>query len=383
MARQVSFFVLLGATLAASVLFYYIVEPLLIPLLLAAILALLTYPAFERLVRIFRGYRRIAAAVATALILLLVFLPMVGALFLAGQELLGVAEDLTKIRVKDIPFAEDLLRFVERQTTAQEMDEIRSAALDAGRNVLIGIYDRTQSLLSGVVGFLIGLAVLAVALYYFLAEGPEILLNLQKLSPLDDRDERILFEEFNQVCRGIVLATLVAAGVQAVLAGIGFAIIGVDRVWFLALCTLLAALIPFLGAGVVWAIVAVALLFEQRYVAGIGLAIYGTVVVSSADNLVRAYVVHGQSRLHPLVVLITMLGGIYVIGLWGVLVGPIAAAFLHALLVILRRRMQADSIVRRDIIEVSDRCEPVATAAEPQPAPDSADKPLIVPGEQH
>ena len=381
MARQISFFVLLGATLAATVLFYFVIQPFLIPLLLAAILALLTYPTFEWFVQFFRGYRRIAAGVATALILLLVFLPTMGALFFAGQELLGVAEDLTKVRIDDIPFAEDVLQFVEQQTTAQEMDEIRSAAMDAGRNVLVGIYDRTEAFLSGVVGFVIGLAILAVALYYFLAEGPEILLNLQKLSPMDDRDERILFEEFDKVCRGIVLATLVAAGVQAVLAGIGFAVVGADRVWFLALCTLLAAMVPFLGAGVVWAIVAVVLLFQQRYVAGIGLAVYGTVVVSSADNLVRAYVVHGQSRLHPLVVLITMLGGIYVIGLWGVFVGPIAAAFLHALLVILRQRMQADSIDRRDIIAVSEHRELVDTAAEPQPAPQSPNKPLIVSGE--
>jgi predicted PurR-regulated permease PerM len=367
MARHVSFFVLLGATLAAAVLFYWIVEPFLIPLLLAAILALLCYPAYERLVRAFRGYRRIAAGAATAIILVLVFLPMVGALFLAGQELLGVAEDLKQVRLTDIPLAENVVQFIERQTTVEEMDQIRGAAMDAGRNLLVGIYNRTEALLSGVVGFIIGLAILAVALYYFLAEGPDILRSLQKLSPLDDRDEFQLFQEFDKVCRGIVLATLVAAGVQAVLAGIGFAVVGAGRVWFLSLCTLLAALIPFLGAGVVWFVVAGVLLFQERYVAGIGLAVYGIVVVSSADNLVRAYVVHGQSRVHPLVVLVTMLGGIYVIGLWGVFIGPIVAGFLHALLVILRNRTQSDSMERRDIIEVvEERRKPLVT--EPAPA---------------
>ena len=365
MARRVSFFVLLGATLAATVVFYYVIEPFLIPLLLAAMLALLGYPAFDRIVRLFRGYRRIAAGCTTALILVLVFLPAVGALFLAGQELLAVAEDLKDVKLTDIPLAEDALQFIQRHTTVQEMDEIRRAALEAGRNVLVGIYDRTQALLSGLVGFLIGLAVLMVALYYFLAEGPQILLNLQKLSPLDDRDERDLFMEFDKVCRGIVLGTLVAAGVQAVLAGIGFAVLGVERVWFLSLCTLLAAMIPFLGAGIVWVLVALVLLFEQRYFAGVSLIVYGTCVISTSDNLVRAYVVHGQSRLHPLVVLVTMLGGMYLFGLWGVFVGPMVAAVLHALLVILRHRMQADSMDRRDLLELPPAASPPAPPERP------------------
>jgi predicted PurR-regulated permease PerM len=364
MAGRLSFYLLLAATLAAAVLFYYVVEPFLIPLLLAAILAILCYPGFEWMVRLFRGYRRIAAGFSTALILLLVFLPMMGALFLAGQELLAVANDLSKVKLSDIPFAEDAFQLLDRYTTAQEMDELRDAALSAGRNALVGIYDRTQTLVSGVIGFVVGTIILAVALYYFLAEGPQILLSLQKLSPLDDRDEVVLFAEFDKVCRGIVLATLVAAGVQAVLAGIGFAVLGIDRMWFLSLCTLLAALIPFLGAGVVWAIVAIALLFEQRFAAGIGLALYGTFVISTSDNLVRAYVVHGQSRIHPLVVLVTMLGGLYVIGLWGVFVGPIVAAFFHALLVILRQRIQTDSLERRELIEVPASNKPVVSGKE-------------------
>ena len=201
------------------------------------------------------------------------------------------------------------------------------------------IYDRTSALASDVISFLISAVVMVLALYYFLADGDSLIAEARRLSPLESEDERTLFEQFEQVCRGVVLGTVVSALIQGILAGIGFAIIGVGRVWLLTVLTMLFSFIPFLGAAAVWICVTIGLMFEQRFGAALFLAAYGTVVVSTSDNFVRAYMIHGRAQMHPLIALVTVLGALQLVGLWGIFVGPISAAFFYALLNIFHQRL--------------------------------------------
>jgi len=225
-----------------------------------------------------------------------------------------------------------------------DFDRLRDAGLRAFEGVPQVIYARTVALVGNAVYFAVGFAVLIVALYYFFVDGPDFLRRLQRLSPLDDLDEEILFDRFQSVCRGVVLATIASGFVQAVLAGIGFAVAGVDRPVLLGIVTLLFAMIPFVGAAGVWVPVAIYLLFEQHFAAGVFVGIYGTTIVSTADNVVRTYVIHGHGQLHPLVVFVTMLGALRVIGLWGIFIGPLVAAVFYALLTLVHRRLEPEDV---------------------------------------
>jgi predicted PurR-regulated permease PerM len=185
----------------------------------------------------------------------------------------------------------------------------------------------------------IGLVVMIVALYYFLADGDSLLAEAKRLIPMEEADEDELLAQFEQVCRGVVMGTVVAALIQGAVASIGFAIIGIEKIWLLAVFTMFSSFIPFLGAAAVWVAVTIGLFVEQRYGAAIFLAIYGTIVISGSDNLIRAYIIHDRAQMHPLVALVTVLGALQLVGLWGIFIGPISAAFFYALLNILRRRL--------------------------------------------
>jgi predicted PurR-regulated permease PerM len=180
---------------------------------------------------------------------------------------------------------------------------------------------------------------MVVALYYFFADGETLLREGRNLLPFAAEDQQTLLDQFDNICRGVVLGTVVAGLIQGVLAGIGFAIIGVERVWLLAVCSMLFSFIPFLGAAAVWICVTIALLFEQRYGAAGFLAVYGTVVISGSDNLVKAHIIHGRAQMHPLIALVTVLGALQLVGLWGIFLGPISAAFFYALLNTLKRKL--------------------------------------------
>ena len=183
-------------------------------------------------------------------------------------------------------------------------------------------------------------AIMVIALYFFLLDGPAMLHALKSLSPLDDEHEEQLIDEFDRISRAVVLATLLAAVAQGILAGIGFYFASLSSVVLLMLLTTIAALIPFVGAAAIWIPACLWLFaFEGRPVAAILLAIYGTTIISMADNVIKPAVLHGQSNIHPLWALLSVLGGVVALGPIGILVGPMVMAFLQTLLQILQREI--------------------------------------------
>jgi predicted PurR-regulated permease PerM len=182
----------------------------------------------------------------------------------------------------------------------------------------------------------IGTIVMIVSLYFFLADGPGMVQALMRLSPLDERYEQQLVGEFDRVSRAVVVATLLSAFVQGLLAGAGFYLAGLEAVFLLTVLTMFLALIPFVGATAVWLPCSLYVFFYQgRPLAGVLLAVYGACVVSVADNIIKPIILHGQSNLHPLLALLSVLGGVRALGPIGIFVGPMAVAFLQALLNIL------------------------------------------------
>ncbi|HEV3340700.1 MAG TPA: AI-2E family transporter [Pirellulales bacterium] len=178
----------------------------------------------------------------------------------------------------------------------------------------------------------IGLAVMVVALYYFLADGPAMIKALMRISPLDDRYEEQLLNEFSTVTRAVVVATLLSALVQGLLAGVGYLFAGLGSVALLTMLTMLFSLVPFVGGTAVWVPCCLWLFLEGRITAAIVLALYCGIVVSASDNIIKPLVLQGQSNLHPLLALLSVLGGVKALGPIGILVGPMIVAFLQALL---------------------------------------------------
>ncbi len=187
----------------------------------------------------------------------------------------------------------------------------------------------------------LGLGIMTLALYYFLKDGPAMLQTVMRLSPLDDRYERELLGEFDSMSRAVVLATLLSALAQAILGGIAYYLAGFDSLFLLTSLTFLLAMVPFVGAAAVWVPACLWLAFvEERFLAAVVLLGYGGGVISMVDNLVKPFVLHGQSKLHPLLALLSVLGGVQALGPIGILVGPMIVSFLQALLNILHTELK-------------------------------------------
>ncbi len=188
--------------------------------------------------------------------------------------------------------------------------------------------------------FVIDFGILIIAVYFFFADGSGMIRTLMRLSPLDDAYEERLLLQFDQTSRAVVLATVLSALAQGALSTVGYWFFGLPSLVLLFLATTFMSFIPFLGPATIWVPAAIYLgVFEGNWGASIGLTIYGLTIVSAVDNVVRMFVLQGNSQLHPLLALLSVLGGLQVFGPIGILVGPMVVVFLQTLLEILNHEM--------------------------------------------
>jgi predicted PurR-regulated permease PerM len=206
--------------------------------------------------------------------------------------------------------------------------------------------------------------IMVATLFFLFADGPRLLDTVINFVPLEERYVRELLTEFDRASRAVVLATLLSALAQGLLAGIGYQVAGVGSVFLLTLLTAVLAMVPFLGAASVWISVSLWLYFyDGRPEAAIGLAVYGALVVSLADNVIKPLVLHGQSNLHPLLALLSILGGVQALGPIGILVGPMSVVFLQVLVRILNREYRV--LERR--MQSGDHSQEETEAMPPEP----------------
>lgn len=225
--------------------------------------------------------------------------------------------------------------------SAKELELWQAKVRDYFKSFLLSLGGRSTAVLASVV---FGLLIMLISIYYFLIDGPEMIKTAMRLSPLDDRYEEELLVEFGQVSRAVVLATLLSAVAQGLLAGIGYFFAGFEPVFLLTVLTMMLALVPFVGAAAVWVPASLYLAFiDERMTAGIVLAVYGACIVSMADNVIKPLVLHGESNMHPLMALLSVLGGVQALGPIGILVGPMLLAFLQALLNMLQHEIKTMS----------------------------------------
>ncbi len=220
--------------------------------------------------------------------------------------------------------------------TKARIDEMVGEAVSFVRPRLLSLTGATGTF---VVKLVFGIVILVVSTFFFLVDGPAMIKNIMYLSPLDDSYEQELLLEFDRISRAVVLATILSALAQGLTAGIGFYFAGMEYLTLLIMLTTAFAMVPFVGPAIVWIPVCLYLAMNDQFWAAGLLAAWGVLVVGTVDNVVKAVVLHGQSQLHPLLALLSVLGGVQALGPIGIVVGPMVVAMLQTLLSILQREL--------------------------------------------
>ncbi len=179
---------------------------------------------------------------------------------------------------------------------------------------------------------LFNLLLVAVAFFFFLKDGTRFKESVIRLSPLNETYNHEITEKLEISIRSVLKGTLFIALIQGVLAGIGFLIFGIPNATLWGSIAMIAALIPGAGTGLVVVPGIAYLFFSGKIAAAIGLFIWGAVMVGMVDNVLMSTLYGRGIKIHPLIILFSVLGGLSFFGPTGFLFGPIAVGLLLTLI---------------------------------------------------
>ena len=333
-------FALVTALLLGIALFK-IVQPFFGPLLWALFIAFLLNPPHVWLTRRLKGRSQLSAALLTVLTLIVLLGPLaaLSAAFAAQVgDLLHTVQstvaDQTRNNVFDltkVPWVADTLGWLDT-TFGINVAQVRGYVIEGSRAVLQSLASLGGKVFLGAFGAVFGFVLMVFMLFFFIRDGAGMWATLRDLIPMSRQQKNKLFDHLAAVTRALVYGTGLTALIQGALVGIAFLIVGLPSALVFGVIAALAALLPFGGTALVWIPAAIVLAAQGRWGATAFIVIWGALLVSLVDNVVRPMLVSGRAPVSTLTVFIGVLGGIAAFGAIGLFLGPIVLALIIALL---------------------------------------------------
>ncbi len=319
------FFALL---LTASYLMWQLFAPFWGVLALAAIIVTICYPLHTRLRKyIYKENATLTSFVSLLIVLFLIIFPLT----IIGSLLLREAVSVYSL-FNDSSYASftGVLEHVEVliKTFVPEFSlDIGSIVAQVASFIaahLVGFFAGTAST---VLYFFLSL----IATFYFFRDGSTITKYLVKLSPLKDGEDSLILNRLATSVRSVALGTVLVALIQGVLTAVGLWLFGFDRAILWGVIAAIGALVPGVGTAIVFVPAVIFLLVSQSYLLAGGVAFWALCAVGLIDNILGPYLMSRGNPLHPFVVLLSVLGGITLMGPIGFILGPVVASLFTVL----------------------------------------------------
>jgi predicted PurR-regulated permease PerM len=315
---------------AVTVLFLAVTWPFLKPLLLGALLAGLFHPLYRWITRLLRGQEALGAVVTLLILIILVLGPVSVFLGVVVQQALSISDQAipwlgqhfsaaSTFNVHDwlVQRFPALAAYVPSQE--QLLQSVGSAAQSAG-GFLVTLASRMTAVTAA---FLLNLFVMLYAMFFFFKDGRKILERIFYYLPLSDEDEARMLARFTSITRATIKGTLVIGVIQGALAGIAFWVAGINGAAFWGTLMTILSIVPGIGAALVWVPAVIILFINGQYLTATLLAAWCAAVVGTVDNVLRPALVGKDAKMPDLLILIGTLGGLFLFGPIGFIVGPI------------------------------------------------------------
>jgi len=309
----------------------------------AAVLSYSLYPIQVRLTRLLKGRRTASAVLMCISVTLIVILPLLYFSVVLGGELAKTYKTVSALVEEDgslqaglsdspvLSLMRDQLREYERLTdtnvkamVADNVKEIGKWVLSEGtvvaQNVVVGLFQ---------------IILMMVCIFYFFQEGERVVGWIEYALPLTQRQQRIVFQRFDEVVTASVEGNTIVALLEGTVGGLAFWITGLPTPALWGAIMGLLAYVPAVGASLVWVPGALYLWFIGAYWK-MGIVCIAGGIIAVIDQVLRTILVGDRSKLHPLLVFFSVLGGIRVFGILGIVAGPLIVAIGRAMLDIYR-----------------------------------------------
>jgi predicted PurR-regulated permease PerM len=331
-SQKPQFYFLLILLAIALILSFLILRPFLFAFTLAIVFAVLFQPLYRKILKYTFKFEALASFITIIIIVILIFTPL---MFL-GFQILKEAKNLYVTLAADVG-KDTILRSLNglANNFHQRFPNLPEFSIDFElyfRQGLSWILNHLGAVFSNFASMIATAFLFFISLFYLLKDGVKLRKKIIHLSPLNDADDEMIIRKLEQAMSSVIKGNFVIALIQGTLTAIGFAIFGVPNFILWGTAAAVTSLIPTLGTSLVFVPAIILLFIGGQYFSAGGLLIWDMLAVGLIDNLLGPKLIGRGTELHPLLILLSVLGGVLYFGPIGLLLGPIILSLLFALL---------------------------------------------------
>lgn len=342
--------------LFALYLTYLIISPFLNTIIFSAVTTIIAGPLFTKILKHTGQYRTLAALLTTLVVGFLIIVPM---FFLVTGLAVQGAHSLRDIHqwalnadwnrwLGDGAF-DGYLAWVKENLPFLKVGQldIQTKLLSYSEQLAQYLIDMSKELLRDAAGLLLKFVLLMFMVFFFLLDGTAMVQRLKDLCPLKPYQEDIIIDSLQRVSRSVLLGSLFVAALQGFAGGIGFAIVGFPALFWGTMMAF-AALVPVVGASIVWWPAVIYLAVNGEWGWATFLVIWCLGLVVNIDTFLRPMLLRGAQKVSPFYIFLAILGAVTVFGFKGILYGPLILSFVMVMLEIYSEEYQ-EALQAKDV----------------------------------
>jgi predicted PurR-regulated permease PerM len=321
-------------------LLYRVLSPFLITIAWAMVLSITFYPLYRLFLKFIK--RPWAASLITLIIILVImvgpFSFVVGSLVSEIKDVYSAIEEKGFETITRIQSHPRIAGIFEKLTSYKIFEgfDLQQSAVNTLKSIGKAIAEHTKDIFKNALLLIIKFIIMCITIFYFLKDGNTLANFIKKLLPFSEKQKDRLEERVKEMVVAAIYGGLAVAVVQGILGGVAFLTFGLPSPVFWGTAMAIFSLLPLFGCATIWVTTGIILLLSGDYSKGIGLLLYGTIIISSVDNIIKPIVIGGKTKLHTLLVFFSVLGGINFLGFLGFILGPLIASLCLSLLEIYR-----------------------------------------------
>jgi predicted PurR-regulated permease PerM len=319
---------------------YLIIKPYLLDIFMALVVFFSAKPLFRGLNHILFGRKVLASGLTCLILALVILIPLFTLMSIIANQALEFSSQVTrgmqggelwKWVAAKVDSLKNYLTLLNLPLPPGEIN-LESLVQTVVTKASAFIYTNAIGLIKGFTVFFFDLLLVLFIAFFMFLQGDEFIAALKRLSPLDPAHNEEIMRETETTIKATLWGTVIVAFVQGALGGVGFFIFGLPQPAFWGTVMIPAAVIPVVGSTIIWGPAAIYLLATGHLASGIGLILWGGVLVSVIDNVLKPILVKGSGDTPSIFILFSILGGLTYFGMIGFILGPLILSFLLSLL---------------------------------------------------
>ncbi len=311
----------------------YLFRPFFFPIFWAAVIAIMFYPHYEWL-NTYLKMPTLNAAIMVAVVILTIFVPLTLFVSLVVNQSFSLYQEFSQ--AGNLPDVRGVATWLHNSPLEPYVQNLQANWQSQAAAISKKISDYSLSFLKSFTQnsahFLFQVFIMFYTLFFFFRDGKNILLRLMHLSPLGEEYDRMLYNHFTSTARATLKSSLIVGVIQGALGGLVFWITQVPGALILGLFMMVLCLIPALGAFIIWLPAGLGMIIFGHVWEGMVIIVFGSLVLSTIDNFLRPPLIGKDTQMHPLFVLFSTLGGIFLFGVSGFIIGPVIASLYLAII---------------------------------------------------